>query len=330
MTVVLAAAGGVAALVAAPLIAVAAVGGTTSGDGCGPSAASVGRPVAGVSAAQADVARTTVGVVKRRGLPRRAAVLVLAAERQESDLTNLDHGPDGSLGVLQQRPSWGTAAQRMSVPWAVGAFLDRLTGVDGWTTRPLADVVQAVQISADGTLYTRSEAIAERLTGIYWPLPGCPSPGGPAGAPGTPPSQQARVALARAAVMLGRPYCWVGGDAAGPTHGTGGAGCAAGTVGFDCSGLTLYAWAPYVQLGHYTGDQAAAGRRVPLSRAAPGDLVFLATGPVPHHVAMVWAVNGDGTGQIIEAQDFGVPVHIRSFAGSREPEIMPYAVRLAG
>src|SRR5581483_1512805 len=64
---------------------------------------------------QAAVASTMVGVVTRRGLPERAAVLALAAGLQESKLTNLppNAGDRDSVGVLQQRPSqgWGTPAQ---------------------------------------------------------------------------------------------------------------------------------------------------------------------------------------------------------------------------
>jgi cell wall-associated NlpC family hydrolase len=148
-----------------------------------------------------------------------------------------------------------------------------------------------------------------------------------------PSSARAAVVLARAHSMLGKPYCWAAGDASGPTHGSGGAGCDGSAIGFDCSGLALYAWAPYATLAHYTGDQISEGRRVPLQQAQPGDLVFLSNvNDGVHHVAILWSTSGDanGTGQIIEAQDFGVPVHIRSWLGLHEPEALNYAVRPAG
>jgi hypothetical protein len=47
---------------------------------------------------------------------------------------------------------------------------------------------------------------------------------------------------------------------------------------------------------------------------------------------MIWSVNAGtrtGSGRIIEAQDFTVPVHIRPWRGVDEPHVMPYAVRLA-
>jgi hypothetical protein len=122
---------------------------------------------------QAAVASTMVGVVITRALPERAAVLVLAAGLQESKLRNLASG-DGdrdSVGVLQQRPSqgWGTVAQLGDLHFATGAFLDALQKQPNWQTEPLADAIQAVQISADGSLYAQHEgeaqALADALTG---------------------------------------------------------------------------------------------------------------------------------------------------------------------
>ena len=119
------------------------------------------------------VASTMSVVVIRRQLPERAAVLVLAAGLQESKLVNLAAG-DGdrdSVGVLQQRPSqgWGTPAQLQDLHFATGAFLDALTKIDGWQTMPLADAIQKVQISVDGSLYARHEdeaqALSDALTG---------------------------------------------------------------------------------------------------------------------------------------------------------------------
>jgi hypothetical protein len=116
---------------------------------------------------QAVVASQMVGVVIRRNLPERAAVLVLAAALQESKLRNLPSGSGDrdSVGVLQQRPSqgWGTVAQLSDVRYATGAFLDVLVTKPDWQTRPLAEVVQSVQISADGSAYAQHEPQAQSL-----------------------------------------------------------------------------------------------------------------------------------------------------------------------
>jgi hypothetical protein len=145
---------------------------------------SVGKTPAGESCAvgtftvdtdQAAVASTIVGTVITRGLPERAAVLVLAGALQESKLRNIPSGQGDrdSVGVLQQRPSqgWGTVAQLSDVQYAANAFLDALARISSWQTMSVADAVQTVQISADGTAYAKheseSQALADALTGTH-------------------------------------------------------------------------------------------------------------------------------------------------------------------
>jgi hypothetical protein len=126
-----------------------------------------------VDTGQAAVASTMVGVVTRRALPERAAVLALAAGLQESKLRNLSpgEGDRDSIGVLQQRPSqgWGTEAQLTDVRYATNTFLDHLVKVPNWQRLELAVAVQKVQISADGSAYARHEpealALSQALTG---------------------------------------------------------------------------------------------------------------------------------------------------------------------
>jgi hypothetical protein len=71
-----------------------------------------------LAADQAATAATIVRVGRAMGIPDRGIVVAVAAARQESGLRNLDHGDRDSLGVFQQRASWGTAAQRMNPEWA--------------------------------------------------------------------------------------------------------------------------------------------------------------------------------------------------------------------
>ncbi len=121
---------------------------------------------------QAAVASTMVGVVTRRALPERAAVLVLAAALQESKLRNLalGEGDRDSVGVLQQRPSqgWGSETQLSDLRFATGAFLDALLEkVPNWQREDLAAAIQAVQISADGSAYAPHEAEAQALAHAF-------------------------------------------------------------------------------------------------------------------------------------------------------------------
>ncbi|MFI0242583.1 C40 family peptidase [Streptomyces sp. NPDC016845] len=92
----------------------------------------------------------------------------------------------------------------------------------------------------------------------------------------------ARTVLAAALAQRGVPYSWGGGTPTGPSTGT----CcspngASGTLitGFDCSGLTAFAFARAgIRLPHSAAAQAKHGRRIPASKGPealhPGDLVF--------------------------------------------------------
>ncbi|MBP2325591.1 cell wall-associated NlpC family hydrolase [Kibdelosporangium banguiense] len=151
--------------------------------------------------------------------------------------------------------------------------------------------------------------------------PSRPAPGRPAVVGGGP-----AVVIARALSQLGMPYAWGGGNAHGPTRGIRDGGIADSfgdyaKVGFDCSGLMIYAFAGVgVGLPHYSGYQADAGRRVPLSQMAPGDMLFWATGGRIHHVALYI-----GNGQMVEAPYSGSRVRI---APVRYGGIVPYAARV--
>ncbi|HLY33090.1 MAG TPA: hypothetical protein VKQ07_01030, partial [Jatrophihabitantaceae bacterium] len=120
---------------------------------------------------QASVAASMVAAVTSYSphLPDRAAVLALAAGLQESKLVNLPPGAGDrdSVGVLQQRPSqgWGGGdpAVLEDVYLSTREFLDHLVTVPNWRALPLADAVQRVQISADGSAYAQHETEATAL-----------------------------------------------------------------------------------------------------------------------------------------------------------------------
>jgi cell wall-associated NlpC family hydrolase len=112
---------------------------------------------------------------------------------------------------------------------------------------------------------------------------------------------------------LGTPYAWGGGDASGPTYGVNGPGAGwrdGSVVGFDCSGLALWAWAQAgVYLPHYSGYQYRSGRHIPVRELRAGDLLFWAydrADPATiHHVAIYL-----GGGRIVQAPQSGDVVRI--------------------
>ena len=95
-------------------------------------------------------------------------------------------------------------------------------------------------------------------------------------------------ALQAAMNKEGDPYVW---GAAGPDE-------------FDCSGLVVWAYAQEgIALPHYTGDLWNSGVHVARNDLEPGDLVFFF--PDISHVGIYV-----GNGLMIDAPDFGVPVHV--------------------
>lgn len=155
--------------------------------------------------------------------------------------------------------------------------------------------VGACGSAGGGTFQVGSTVVLHKYGGAEGPQYTIAIPTGPAG-----------VAVSAALSQLGVPYSWGGGDPGGPTNGV---GSGAGTVGFDCSGLTEYAYAAAgIQIGPTTSTQQpklqAAGAAVSESQKVPGDLIFW-TG----HVAMY--LGSSGTEQImIEAPQTGDRVKI--------------------
>jgi len=114
---------------------------------------------------------------------------------------------------------------------------------------------------------------------------------------------------------------WGGGSLTGPSEGF---ARGRGTVGFDCSGLTRYAYAQAgITLPRVSTDQFRAGSRVPreagVAALVPGDLVFFAFNPVTgagvHHVGIYVGggrmVNAPRTGTTVRVE----PMWLDSYAG---------------
>jgi len=143
---------------------------------------------------------------------------------------------------------------------------------------------QAAQLAASHAAFLARAAASTGVGGTDRParpvLPNLPAAGG------------AGTALAAAESQEGVPYVW-GGETPG--------------VGFDCSGLTQWAWRQAgVDLPRTAAAQYDAVAHVSLSDLQPGDLLFWGYGGISHVGMYV------GGGDIIDAPDTGDVVRIQA------------------
>ncbi|MCB5181880.1 C40 family peptidase [Streptomyces antimicrobicus] len=99
-----------------------------------------------------------------------------------------------------------------------------------------------------------------------------------------------------ATAMIGTPYSWGGGDANGPSTGSccSPSGHSGGDIrGFDCSGLTVYAYAKVgISLPRTAAEQYAASEPVKPGDVRPGDLVFYGGSASGIHHVGIYVGNG--------------------------------------
>lgn len=111
----------------------------------------------------------------------------------------------------------------------------------------------------------------------------------PAPCPATYPGGAAGTAVKFACAQIGKPYVW---GAEGPDS-------------YDCSGLTMAAWAKAgVSLPHNAARQRQVTANVSRANLRPGDLVFYYSDL--HHVGMYV-----GGGWVVHASQAGVPVKMK-------------------
>lgn len=129
-----------------------------------------------------------------------------------------------------------------------------------------------------------------------------------------PITPTARAAIDFAVNQIGLPYVW------------GGNGPQQGSTGFDCSGLTTFAYSSAgVSLPRTAHTQYfATGRIMQAGDLQPGDLVFWGSPATKiHHVGLYL-----GNGVMVNAPTFGMPVQValvskggRDFAGAGRPGV---------
>jgi cell wall-associated NlpC family hydrolase/regulator of replication initiation timing len=273
-------------------------------------------------------------LLEQVGKSRLDALDVMEVAR--TDKANKDSAARKALDVANQKQAAATAAKQAAdaaTAAAVKARTDqaaaatRLESQKSSAESQLATAqANAAGLSSQRQRYNAWLAAKQAEEAAQSRPPSGGGGGGGGGAALPPSSGGVRAVINRAMSQLGVQYAWGGGNAYGPTRGIrdGGVADAFGDynkIGFDCSGLMIYAFAAAgIRLPHYSGYQAQSGRQVPLSQKRPGDMLFWATGGRIHHVALYI-----GNGQMIEAPYSGSHVRIASV---RYGGIVGYATRL--
>lgn len=139
---------------------------------------SVHAPVGGLTQAEMNNAVAIVDVARQLNLPRRAAVVGIATALQESHLRNLanpnlpqslQHPNEGvgydydSVGLFQQRPSWGAVDQLMDPRESARRFYAALSRIQGWEQLAVTVAAQSVQRSAFPDAYAKWEGLAQQI-----------------------------------------------------------------------------------------------------------------------------------------------------------------------
>lgn len=242
------------------------------------------------------------------------------------DAIGSDHD---SVGLFQQRPGWGSVADRMNPRASAIMFLQKLNTMD-WRNADRGTMCQAVQVSAFPEKYKLMEQAAIEAVralrlgnmpdGVDGSVtnslgPGAtaigvnPAPINPGSALTTGTSiatQNGTPSLAGTGELIGRPKFDTQGainfamTRIGTPYEWGGTG----PLTYDCSGFTQACYRSIgIDIGRNTTVQKTRGVAVTPETAVPGDLIF----PVENdHVVMYL-----GGGMMIDAAGDGQPVATR-------------------
>jgi len=254
----------------------------------------------GTALADLDTARNTLAaqVSSLRTQDAQAAQAEASAQAAEQQAQILEAQQTQALSQVKGKIATLVAQQQKAAAAAAQAAAEAKIQAAQAAAAAAAQAAAAQTSNAPAT--TTGTTSSSGSTAITVSDPPPPPSAGGAGA----------AAVAAAESQLGVPYRW----AAETPKGT-------PDPGFDCSGLTAWAWGQAgVPLPHYSGAQMADSTPVPISDLQPGDLLFYGPGG-DTHVAMYI-----GGGQMIQAPETGETVSITGieltsgwFAGAGRP-----------
>ena len=279
---------------------------------------------------QVNHAAAIVSVGSQQGISDKGLAIAVQVALQESTLRNLsnvtnvpesnNYPSDGdgsdhdSVGLFQQRAGWGSVKERMTPSYSAKAFFGGPKGpnngsprglldISGWEAMPNGQAAQTVQVSAFPDAYDKWEPVAVKLVAAVKgnnPMGGTNCAGGEdevSTAGIVAPSEAAKIAIANARAQLGVPYSWGGGNKDGKSRGI---DQGANTVGFDCSGLTVYAYGKAgIVLPRLSDDQINVGIKITKADLSPGDLVFW-TGHLAMYLGGGKVIHAPRTGKFVE------------------------------
>jgi peptidoglycan DL-endopeptidase RipA len=257
-------------------------------------------------AAQDSLERARVGKANADSSARAA---LDAAKARQSEAQTAKSAADSALAAAdaaarkQAADLAALASQRAQIQSRLDAAVNSDAGLraqrdryDAWQKQQAAEQAARDRAARDAAA---ARVAAESRTSNAGPAAPAPSRAG---------GNAVQRVIDRAMSQIGVQYVWGGGSGRGPTTGIpDGLGSPLNRIGFDCSGLMLYAFSGAgVSLPRVSRSQFNAGQKVPISQVRPGDMVFYADrgGPI-HHVAMYI-----GNGKMIEAPYTGADVRV--------------------
>jgi peptidoglycan DL-endopeptidase RipA len=265
-----------------------------------------------------EMRRAQIGKVNADSLARATQ---LDAQAKQRLATGTRLSADGAVAAARAAVGHGVAqleavdAERGGIEHQLDVLTSHDAGLRAQRQRYL-DYQRQVAAAAKAA----ASAAAARLSAEQSRAPGAARPAGLGDA-------AVQTVIDRALSEVGMTYAWGGGDVDGATKGIhdGGDADAFGDyrkIGFDCSGLMMYAFGGVgIDLPHFSGYQYDTGNRVPIAKVQPGDMLFWADGGTIHHVALY--VGGDN---MVEAPYSGGKVRITPVRYG--DGLMPYAVRM--
>jgi cell wall-associated NlpC family hydrolase len=247
-----------------------------------------------------DESETTV-LINQRALTLERATLASteqAAEANEAAVSNDVSQANATAVTLKQEESQVKGQLAAAVAEVqrekAAAFAAALAAA---AKQQAADAAaQAAQAAAQAARLATKQAAQKTIAGATTvpPPTTVPVPAPPASTPPIPVAPaggdiSGQTAVNAAQSQRGVPYVWAG---ASPGY------------GFDCSGLTMWAWDQAgVSLAHGATEQYYEIQHVSMSDLVPGDLIFYGNAYVLYHVVMYI-----GGGMVVQAEETGTNV----------------------